>query len=379
MAHEDHPQRTKQHALRRDVHRRYPLWVYDDDDWNLMHGGNKLPVGDLICPTVGCRAELVAVEVKRTGTRFLRNRPGTSDCGHAFGRGQRGGPPSPEHRWLQQRLTMLCGDLGYGAVQEHYESRADVWVANTPPLAIEIQRWPTAFAGRSEARETQGANVLWLLPESASSKKVERELFQQPAARIRVLKRGSRTEQARPWEPGYSGRVLLWIGATVMSPSSDRLTLVSAGNYDAKNFLREVLEGHRRWYGPNETGFKFGSGWARPHDVEQMQAARHRAAQPRVPAPATTVVAIPPPTEVERPTNERLAQATEKGPNAPASDRSGTEDREHHHRAATTVPETQDDAGHEAHSPAGPIMDAPARRGWLQRLKTWLMRGAADD
>ncbi len=232
-----------------------------------------LPVGDLICPKPGCRAELVPVE-RKTGTRFLRNRPGTLDCGHAFARGEGGGPPSPEHRWFQQRLAMLCDDLGYDAIQEHYESRADVWVASAPPLAIEVQRVNTNFSDRSVARRTHGANVLWLLPESASSPKAGKELFRQPAARIRVMKRENRSEEAKPWEPGHTGQVLLWVGATVMRPSEDGLALVSAGNYDAKAFLREVLSGARRWYGPNEPEFRFGSGWAMPADVEAVREQR---------------------------------------------------------------------------------------------------------
>lgn len=99
---------------------------------------------------------------------------------------------------------MLCDDLGYEAMQEH--AYADVWVKNTPPLAIEVQRWATNFAVRFAARQAMGANVLWLLPESASSKKAGQDLFRHPAARLRVLRRGSRTEEAKPWEPGHSGR-----------------------------------------------------------------------------------------------------------------------------------------------------------------------------
>lgn len=380
MAHEDHSQRTKQHAMRRDVHRRYPLWVYDDDDWKLMHGDSKLPVGDLICPATGCRAELVAVENGKTGTRFLRNRPGTSDCGHAFGRARGGGPPSAEHRWLQRRLAMLCDDLGYESIQEHYESRADVWVASTPPLAIEIQRWPTAFTDRSAARQSIGARVLWLLPETASSKKAGRELFQQPAARIRVLKRGSRTEEATPWKPGHSGRVLLWVGATVMRPAPDDLTLTSAGNYDAKTFLREVLEGERQWYGPHETGFAFGAGWARLEDVQQMKAARQRAASGNAPAPATVTVQIPPPTAIKPPAGESPTQPPERTSTATAAPEIlGGEHVDHHQGPGATVPTPRANAAPEVVSPAGPQPEAPAaRRGWIQRLRTWLTRGAGQ-
>ncbi|MGL4339675.1 MAG: hypothetical protein ACRCSP_04525 [Rhodoglobus sp.] len=272
MSHNDHSEKMKQHAQRRDVHRRHPLWVYNEDDWRLMRSG--LPTGDLICPEEGCRAELVAAQLQKSGTRFLRNRPGTPDCGHAFGRGRGGGPMSAEHRWFQQRLAQLCGDLGYEAIQEHYDSQADVWVKASPPLAIEVQRWPTAFSHRSSVRQAKGANIVWFLPESASSKKAGDQLFGQPAARLRVFKRGNHTEEARPWEAGHSGRVVLMVGATVMRPTIEGLSLESAGNYDARDFLDEVLKGKRQWYGPNEPGFKYGAGWARPDDVEQMRAKR---------------------------------------------------------------------------------------------------------
>jgi hypothetical protein len=365
MVHSDHQSKSKQHAHRRDVHRRYPLWVYDDDDWQKMR---DLPVGDLICPKRGCRAELVPVGLK-TGTRFLRNRPGTSDYGHAFARGQGGGPPSREHRWLQQRLVMLCDDLEYEAMQEH--AYADVWVKSTPPLAIEVQRWATDFTGRSAARQAMGANVLWLLPESASSKRAGQDLFRHPAARLRVLKRDSRTEEARPWESGHSGRVILWIGATVMRPSQDGLSLVSAGNYDARAFLQEVLNGKRRWYGPNEPGFKFGAGWAKNVDVEQMRTRRaehqrHRDTPPPlvITSPAPASVASPPVEDIDPPTRgpaaEAIALVSTVGPGIPVH--------------PNPVPPLS--AALERGNPFLLHTVPPAtRRPWLQRISAWLTTG----
>lgn len=378
MAHDDHRKPSKQHAQRRDVHRRHPLWVYDDDDWDVMYGENKVPTGDLICPEAGCSAELVAVE-RKSGTRFLRNRKGTADCGHAFGRPSGGGPPSPEHRWLQQRLAMLCGDLGYEAIPEHAESRADVWVTSTPPLAIEVQRWSTAFAKRGDARRAKGANVLWLLPESASGPKVNRALFQQPAARIRVMHREDRTKEAKPWEPGHSGRVLVWIGATVMEIGNYG-TLVSAGNYDARAFLREVLSGERRWYGPNEPGFAFGSGWARPGDVKQMRAALRRATTAQMAPSGTVGVANPPQEEVEppaaRPTPETATAPCPISPTpALVADGDNLESCGHQQSPDAAPPDSPAHGTREAPSPIPPITDVPPRPGWFQRLKTWLTEG----
>lgn len=369
MAHSDHQPKSKQHAQRRDVHRRYPLWVYDEDDWQAMR---NLPVGGLICPKPDCRAELVTVELRKTGTRFLRNRPGTADCGHAFARSQGGGPPSAEHRWFQQRLAMLCDDLGYEAIQEHYQSRADVWVAGAPPLAIEVQRWNTDFTARTDARGSKGANVLWLLPESASSQKAGRELFRQPAARIRVSRRGNRGEEAKPWEPGFSGRVLLWVGATILRPSKDGLSLVSAGSYDAKEFLREVLEGERRWYGPGEPGFPF-AGWARPVEVERMRnrsAAEQRRRQverPKHPSP------VPVPT-VEVPRRADIAVK----PSAGVEENAGAV-------LAVEPPAPVDSAQPPSDVAATPLNANPflrriertSDRTWFQRLRAWLARGKA--
>lgn len=382
MAHEDHRKPSKQHAQRRDVHRRHPLWVYDDDDWDVMYGENKVPTGDLICPEAGCRAELVAVE-RKSGTRFLRNRKGTADCGHAFGRPSGGGPPSPEHRWLQQRLAMLCGDLDDEAIPEHAESRADVWVASTPPLAIEVQRWPTSFAKRGDTRCAKGAKVLWLLPESASGPKVNRALFEQPAARIRVMHRKDRTKEAKPWEPGHSGRVLVWIGATVMKIGDDG-TLVSAGNDDARAFLREVLSGERRWYGPIEPGFAFGSGWARPGDVKQMRATLRSATTAQVAPSGTVAVANTPQKEVEPPAaRPTRATATAPCPMPPApalaTDGDTLESCTHRHSPDAVPPDSPAHGTREAPPPTPPITDVPPRTGWFQRLMTWLTEGGRDD
>lgn len=355
MAHSDHQTKSKQHAQRRDVHRRYPLWVYDDGDWSAMRA---LPIGDLICPEPGCRAELTTVE-HRSGTRFLRNREGTSECGHAFGHDQGGGPPSDEHRWFQQRLAMLCDILGYEAIQEHLH--ADVWIASTPPLAIEIQRWMTSFSGRSAARQAKGANVLWLLPESAESPKLGTELFRQPAARIRVFNREDRTKEARPWEAGHSGPVLLSVGATVMRLSPDGLWLASAGSYDAKKFLREVLEGERRWYGPREPGFKFGAGWALTADVERMRnrrTAEQRArtlAPVRAVRPATTATAAPPQTPLriqDEPSHE--IPRPQDGP-----------------QLAVRGPGTATDEAEPDWVLSKPSRDEP----WFRRLGKWLLTG----
>lgn len=270
MVHNEHSKKTKIHAQRRDVYRRYPLWAGDDNDWAQMR---NLPIGDLICPADGCRAELVTVE-RQNGTRFLRNRRGTSDCGHAFGRSRGGGPMSLEHRWFQQRIARICASLGYEVVQEHFDSSADVWVESNPPLAIEIQRWPTNFVKRNRARVATGARVIWLFPESGSSPKMSRALFNNPAARIRVIGMDGSWDVAPPWTQGASTAVKLCVGATVVGTvnQANKQRLESVGNYDAKRFFGELLNGDRRWFGPNVRQIKYGAGWALNTEMEMIQA-----------------------------------------------------------------------------------------------------------
>lgn len=276
--HGDHIQ--KRHALRRDVQLSQPLWVGNDADWALMHGPSKLPTGTLICAEEGCRRPLVAVFLKATATRFLRNHPDGPACGHGFDEPSGGGGlMSDEHRWLQQRVKMLCEDLGHPSLLEHYASRSDVWVENvTPgpgvpgkPLAIEVQRWSTRFAERTQRRQDLGATVLWMFPESAKSGAATQALFEFPSVRIRVMRADNRRVSVTPWKADHSGRVRLCVGGTVMRFDASKRAMVSAGNYDAKAFIQEVLSGERDWYPRGTVGFPT-AGWARVEDVTRMRA-----------------------------------------------------------------------------------------------------------
>lgn len=299
MRHDHQGKAKKEHAHLRSVRLPRPLWVYDPEDWEIIRASG----GQLICPVEECRFPLDSVQ-NGNGTRFLRNKGKPEDCVHAFGYGRGGGPMSQEHRWIQNRILGICRSLGYTAVPEHAASRADVWVEAATPLAIEVQRWPTTFVRRTEARRAAGADVLWLLTESATGTKVPPALFEGPAARIRVLAAGSR-KPARPWEPGFSGQALLYVGATVLKLKPERMELESAQSYDAKEFLREVLSGARKWF-PTETGFPY-SGWALASDVEVLREARSSAARARLVAvasrqaqPAEVETEIDPPAGRER-------------------------------------------------------------------------------
>lgn len=162
-----------------------------------------------------------------------------------------------------------------------------------------------------------------------------------------------------------------------MRRSTDGLTLVSAGNYDAREFLRELLEGERRWYGPNEPGFKFGSGWARPDDVEQVRAARHRAAASRLPGPLPTVVAIPPAAGTAPSVREPALDDQEHGVTPVAPEAPRREDADRHQISDATAKDAPPSAGCDLRPPELPVADVPARRGWLQRLMTWFRTGAS--
>ncbi|WP_157085715.1 hypothetical protein [Devriesea agamarum] len=266
---------------------------------------------------------------------------------------------------------MLCRDIGYRAILEHHESRADVWVESIPPLAIEIQRWKTNFKDREEKRKELGAQVLWLIPEDAD-KEAGQQLFRHPAARIRVSERENRRKEARPWVPGYSGRVLLWIGATVMKPSADNRKLISGGNYDARKFLREVIEQRRRWVGPNAHYISGGAGWVLEEDLVKVQGAQiadyRNQVAPTAKTPSIQTSEFPParatPGTIDQPVASELQMAER--------------------RVVEPEPETLEAPLHQpctiAETLPGPAYpgassnEPPTRKGYFLRLKDWLNR-----
>ncbi|GED05155.1 hypothetical protein AUR04nite_06870 [Glutamicibacter uratoxydans] len=267
-----------------------------------------------------------------------------------------------EHLWFQNAISGLCAELGYEAIQEDYESRADILVQSSPPVAVEIQRVSTDFNKRTLTRQNLGMNVLWLIPETAkNSRSINHALFNQPAARIRVFNKNDRTTEVKPWLPDYSGSYDLLIGATVMKIGSDGQLLVSTGNYSARQFLREVLSGERKWFGPNEKYFKFGSGWARPEDVEQVRANNRESvsshAQIRVPNDTENVVSDS--LDTDGSTLRSLETEISTPKSCPTTESGSPE------LLSTSQSQLP------PNNPQDTSMDNPAKAGWFKRLINW--------
>lgn len=215
------------------------LDVLDPHGWARLRAA---PSGSLRCPEPGCAQRLTTV-LHADGTRFLRNLPGEPDCGHGAH------PMSAEHRWLQERLAGIARSLGQPATVEHRATFADVYLPDVR-LALEVQRWPTDFAGRTLARRRLGADVIWLLrvPPGQPSTRLARALFHQPAVRLVVHQRGAWATELLPWaDPASGADAVLSVHGTVArhDPAGDQLT---TRPMDAAAFLAEVVSGARRWY-----------------------------------------------------------------------------------------------------------------------------------
>lgn len=265
--HGSHPQKgSKRHAqLRDEPPRLRPLWVYDPEDWAEMQ------VKPLVCPEPGCRTPFQKPIENNNGTRFLKDMP-HQGCSHVFARPERGGGPiSKQHWWMQARLMRICESLGYGAIPEHYPTYADVYVPKTK-LAIEYERWSRAFEARTRARHEAGADrILWLVPEDANNPGTNRALFSLPVVRVKIRAYRER-EPLRPWENADVSRIaLLYFYATVAKLDPATNTLVTRAQ-DAKAFLREVLEGRRRWHPPGTPRLpsKRSGAWVLTEDLDKV-------------------------------------------------------------------------------------------------------------
>lgn len=280
-SHVNHPRKgSKQHAqFRDDPPRRRPLWVYDADDWRDM---TSLPSGSLVCPVSTCRSPFAVPIQNSKGTRFLRDLPGSS-CEHAWARPDLGGGPmSPQHRWLQARIARICDRVGHAAITEHYDTNADVYVADAK-FVIEVQRWSTAFERRTLAREQKGNRVLWLLTEDAEGRSVNRALFSLPAARVRVHARGDRSRRLTPWlDEKANVDAVLSIYATVARLDRGSMTL-KTGHHDGAQFFADILSGQRRWYPPGTPDLPRTDcgAWVKSEDLVLARAARSAALDKR--------------------------------------------------------------------------------------------------
>lgn len=267
----------KGHAQRRDVPPgRRPLWVYDNEDWELMC---SLPSGTLICPEPGCRSAFKKPLSNARGTRWLANLPGTS-CGHLPPRpGLGGGSMTAQHRWLEARLARLCEALGFEAITEHYATNSDVYVP-AARYSLEVQRGPTDFPTRTGKRLESG-QMVWFVTEDARGNAAKRALFEYPAVRLAVVSRWDKNIPLTPWDdPSTVPDSRLYVFATVARLYDGNAGLVT-GRMDAMAFLREILTGERRWYPPYTPGApRLTSGfWARTDDLKAARLAAFQAGQ----------------------------------------------------------------------------------------------------
>ena len=266
--HTDKPQRGKKQYARRDDVNSGLLDVTNDVDFAVMRA---LQTGRLMCPLENCSTRFTRPPLKTNGTRFLRNKTG-SDCQHGSIPKGGGGKMTAEHSWIRDKLCALLREAGYPVqTEEHVFTHADVMVRD-PMWALEIQRGKTNFAARTKARQEVGANVIWLLPSSATSEVASKALFSLPAARIRVLDR-RRRQDLQPWlHPETEAIAQLFIGATVLTLRKGSDQFSSDGNYDAVGFFAEVLSGKRIWM-PKQASLPW-AGWVLKSEWERQNQSR---------------------------------------------------------------------------------------------------------
>lgn len=170
---------------------------------------------------------------------------------------------SQEHKWLQNRLLVVCRHAGHEAIPEHQATDSDLYVPSAS-YSIEVQRWPTNWKKRTTARMDKGAQVIWLITDSMHNRSNRDEaLFNYPCVSLRVYARGDR--ERRPIEPwnnvNDNHKAVLSVWSTVMRYDRLAAKFVSTGHVDAIAFFKEVLDGNRSWY-PKSTLQQFGIGYA---------------------------------------------------------------------------------------------------------------------
>lgn len=105
---------------------------------------------------------------------------------------------SARHLWIQTRLLEHCRELGYAAIPEDPNTRADIFVPQ-PPYALEVQLRPTQFERRTASRTAKGADTIWFVGHDVdyNDKLVKRAMWRLPSARVKVYDR-RRTWAGRP-------------------------------------------------------------------------------------------------------------------------------------------------------------------------------------
>lgn len=269
--------------------------VDDPNDWSLI---KDLGGGRLICHRSGCNAQYKKPMQSQKGTRFLAAMKGQG-CGHGLARSDLGGGPmSPDHQWLQGRLYKIVCDLVpqvfSGSKElpsiEHGQTHADLYVPQAK-LSIEVQRWPTDFKKRTEARQQDGGSVIWFITEDFKDRAWNSGVMSTvPAITVAIEDPNDRGRKLRPWESEQENRVArLRLYGTV---AQLRDGVLKTREIQPHLFLREVLAGERIWYPPATPGVIKRNGevwrsgfWARPEELQASQDARRADRQQRTPAP----------------------------------------------------------------------------------------------
>ncbi|ORW11059.1 MULTISPECIES: hypothetical protein [Mycobacterium] len=291
----------KRHARLRDHDFGRPLWAGDDDDWKVVLANRKA----VICDVPGCRQPLVPKDCTQSQRHLAYPRGSAGGCGHHI----LGSDEKPEtdrrmserHRWMQNRITAICRQLGYTAVPEHWPTRADVYVETTK-TALEVQQRPTAFAKRTAARARHGAcQTIWLLSHDARGDSVERALFGLPAVRFKIvdLRRigPDRTIEFEPWtDPtALNEFAVVDVWATTWQLVDEKPYLRRC-KMDLHIFLDQVLSGRRIWVRANPVMPRGGkhnqayAGWVLHEDL--LEASRRQACDVEDEAKAVAVQPI---------------------------------------------------------------------------------------
>src|SRR4051812_21246918 len=266
-----HPER-KRHAQLRHQARATPLWVGSPDDWALVRQRPRPP---LVCPESGCDVELISYENlnNQYNPRIFKFKSVGSSCSHWDpDHHGGGGPPSPEHEWMELYLSRLVRSLGYTATPEHPPTRADVFVEECS-YCLEVQLRSTQFRKRTAQREAKGARVCWFHREGLDTEKARKALFGLPAVRFRVLDENQPGRLIAPWnDPKRHERIeharLQVFGTVAYLETNKDIGELSfrTRTMDGTMFLAEILSGQRRWYRPMMLGRKSGL-WALRRDV----------------------------------------------------------------------------------------------------------------
>jgi len=250
--------------------------VGDPDDWALVRQRPRPP---LVCPEPGCGVELISYEnpANHYNPRIFKFKHVGDSCTHWTPASHGGGgPPSPEHEWMQLYLTRVATSLGYTATPEHPPTRADVFVHECS-YCLEVQLRPTQFRQRTAQREAKGARVCWFIREGLDTEKARRALFGLPAVRFRVVDEAERL--LAPWNEPDNYELVdgarLQVFGTVACLERSRTGELSfrTRTMDGTTFLDEILAGRRRWYRPVMLGRKTGL-WALRGDVSAYYARR---------------------------------------------------------------------------------------------------------